>query len=298
MSEIGQQIFLGDKEVSIATGNLSALINPFKPGLDADAKAFLDAAQIYDEQTKKIVNDLVVNLKNANLWTKLVALWPFVGGTAYSHKWNLIDPQDLDSSFRLTFAGTLTHSVNGVEGDGSTGYYDTHIVPNTDIARLDNTGFVYTRKNIQEDKISGYGVKGYKPVPGTNLGWWQIGSVRDTSNQYVGRNMFAPPASGAVANTNGAGFFSNTRTTTLAVEDFTLSINKSHTTFTQAADDMTGNVRSIYGLAFSETTGAASLFSANQHAFGGFTNEALTTSEINTLVDINQSFQTALGRFV
>jgi hypothetical protein len=53
------------------------------------------------------------------------AIYPFVGGTASTHKWNLINPQDTDAAFRMVFNGGWTHSANGVQANGTNGFGDT-----------------------------------------------------------------------------------------------------------------------------------------------------------------------------
>ena len=56
-------------------------------GNDADAQAFITASGISGTEATAI-NTLVVNLKSANIWTKMKALYPMVGGTATSCKFN------------------------------------------------------------------------------------------------------------------------------------------------------------------------------------------------------------------
>jgi len=58
-------------------------------------------------------------------WSKFKAVYPFIGGTAGGHKWNLINPLDTDAAFRLAFSGGLTHDANGITPNGSTGYADS-----------------------------------------------------------------------------------------------------------------------------------------------------------------------------
>ena len=99
--------------------------------VDADALAFITAAAITDTTQKTAVNTLVTDLKAANIWTKIKALYPFVGGSASSHKWNLKDPRDLDAAFRLVFSGGMTHSPNGILFGGTNGYANTKIIPST-----------------------------------------------------------------------------------------------------------------------------------------------------------------------
>lgn len=98
-------------------------------GYDADAQAFFTAAAITNATQKTAVNDLVVALKGYGVWANILALYPMVGGTASSHKYNLKDPRDLDAAFRLSFIGGWTHDSNGATGNGSTGYADTFFNP-------------------------------------------------------------------------------------------------------------------------------------------------------------------------
>jgi len=72
-----------------------------------------------------------LDLKSYSLWTKFSAIYPFVGGTATSHKYNLKDPRDLDAAYRIQFNGGWTHNSDGIRGDGSTGYADTFAAMNT-----------------------------------------------------------------------------------------------------------------------------------------------------------------------
>lgn len=98
--------------------------------LDPDAVAFLAAAAITDPIITDAVSNLASALKTAGIWTKLKALWPFVGGSAFTHQWNLKDPRDLDAAYRLSFFGSWIHSLTtGITPDGSTAYADTHLSP-------------------------------------------------------------------------------------------------------------------------------------------------------------------------
>lgn len=94
---------------------------------DADALAFITAASITDNTQKTAVNTLVTDLKGYNIWTKMKALYPMVGGTASSHKYNLKDPRDLDAAFRLTFNGGGVHSSTGYSGNASNAWANTYL---------------------------------------------------------------------------------------------------------------------------------------------------------------------------
>ena len=94
-------------------------------GTDADAQAFITAAGITDSTQQSAINNLVVALKGYGIWTKMKAIYPFVGGTATTHKFNLKDPRDLNAAFRLVFNGGFTHNQYGIQPNGVNGYADT-----------------------------------------------------------------------------------------------------------------------------------------------------------------------------
>lgn len=89
---------------------------------DADAQAFITAASITDPTQQAAVNQLVVDLKGYSLWSKMKAVYPFIGSSASSHKWNLKDPRDLDAAYRLSFAGGWTHGSTGAAPNGTNAY--------------------------------------------------------------------------------------------------------------------------------------------------------------------------------
>ena len=96
---------------------------------DADALAFFTAAGITDTTQKSAVNTLVTDLKAANIWTKMKALYPFVGGTAAQHRFNLKSPGTTNADFYLDFIGGGTHSATGYLPNGTTAYADTKLIP-------------------------------------------------------------------------------------------------------------------------------------------------------------------------
>jgi hypothetical protein len=98
---------------------------------DADAQAYITAATITDTTQKNAVNQFTVDIKAASVWTKMKAIYPFLGGTATTHKWNLKDPQDTNAAFRLVFTGGWTHSSTGALPNGTNGYADTFLNANT-----------------------------------------------------------------------------------------------------------------------------------------------------------------------
>jgi hypothetical protein len=113
---------------------------------ERDAWAFLDAAGITSSRQQEAVIQLVRDLKQARLWTKMKAIYPFVGGTASSHKWNLKDARDVDAAFRLTFSGGWTHSSNGALPNGTNAYADTNMIATT-LSNSSTCVSIYSRTN-------------------------------------------------------------------------------------------------------------------------------------------------------
>jgi hypothetical protein len=90
------------------------------------ATAFNTAAGITGT-TATAVSTLVTDLQSYGLWDKLIMIYPFVGGTATSTKFNLKNPRDTNDAFRISWSGGLTYSVSGVTGSltavGNTNYF-------------------------------------------------------------------------------------------------------------------------------------------------------------------------------
>ena len=94
---------------------------------DSAAQSFITISAITDTAQKNAINNLVVQLKQNNLWDKFLALYPMIGGSAASTKWNLKDPRDLDQAFRITWNGAPNFQATGVTCVNSTDWGDTHL---------------------------------------------------------------------------------------------------------------------------------------------------------------------------
>ena len=114
--------------------------------LDPDAESFLTAAAITDPIISGAINTLVVQMKADNIWTKMKAIYPMVGGSASTHKWNLKDPRDLNAAFRLQFFGGWTHSSTGALPDGSNAYANTFLNSSTSLTSSLGISY-YSRTN-------------------------------------------------------------------------------------------------------------------------------------------------------
>lgn len=94
---------------------------------DADALKFFDSTAIFDTAQMSRINAFVKQLKDSSLWTKFIAIYPMVGGTSNSTKWNLINPGNTDAAYRLTFSGSPTFTSTGVLFTAVTDFANTHV---------------------------------------------------------------------------------------------------------------------------------------------------------------------------
>ena len=123
--------------------NLAITTKNYAVGItyDADALAFFTAASITDTTQKNAVNQLVLDLKAASIWTKFKALYPVVGGVASSHAVNLKQP----GTYNLTFSVGWTHSSTGITPLNA--YANTGLNASTNLTLNSNHLSVYTRTN-------------------------------------------------------------------------------------------------------------------------------------------------------
>lgn len=175
------------------------------PTFDSNATAFITATGITDFIQRIAINELVLDLKRFGLWDKCIAIYPFIGGTADTHKWNLKDPRDLDAAFRLVFSGGWVHSATGALPNGTTGYADTFIVPSVALS-LNNTHIsFYSRTSNAAAGLAEMGSRNATP----NFGYVFLGT-RYSGNLFYGD--INSESQVATTSNNSSGFFIASRT--------------------------------------------------------------------------------------
>jgi hypothetical protein len=290
---------IGDGLTDTQAANLYTRVQTFNQTLgrqvgvpivsDADAQAFLNSAEITDLTQANAINTLVTDLKTQGLWTKMKAVYPFVGGTASTHKWNLKDPRDLDAAYRLVFNGGWTHSSTGATPNGTNGFADTFLTPSS-VLTLNNTHLsFYSRTSaiVNGQRDMGVFVNGNNPCMslGTNTGVQLSDSYSFATNRI----------SASIA--NALGFVNGTRTSSTSHKLF-----KSGTQI--GTTDVFANVTALPNqrvyLGAVNTTPDLTLvqgYSTKQNAFTSI-GDGLTDSEAAALYTAVQTYQTTLSRQV
>lgn len=119
------------------------------PSYDMDVLNFLSVAGITDTIIGDALNVFVTGMKADGTWVLCDAIYPFVGGTAHTHKFNLKNPVDSDAAFRILFNGGWSHSALGITPNGINSHADTRYNQQTNTVLDDNHISIYSQTNIQ-----------------------------------------------------------------------------------------------------------------------------------------------------
>ena len=252
---------------------------------DADASAFFTAASITDTTQKSAVNQLVLDLKSYGIWTKCSAIYPIVGGTATSHKFNLKNPVDSNAAFRLTFSTGWTHSSTGMTPNGAA-YANTFLTPSTSLS-LNNTHLSYYSRTNSAN-VNNYDI-GCSILSGTAQ--YTLMVLRDSNLFYNAINVAQANVS-SVSNTDSSGFFSAHRTASNVLTGFR---NSTKILTSSNASSMLPTA-SIY-LGALNNSGTAQFYSVKQCAFASI-GSGLTDTEAANFYTAVQAYQTTLSRNV
>lgn len=244
---------------------------------DPDAQAFITAAGITDPTQQSAINTLVTDLKGYSLWTKMKAIYPLVGGTSATHKWNLKDPRDLDAAYRLVFNGGWTHSSTGALPNGTNGYADTKLIASGTLS-LNSTSFgIYSRTNTDLLAPSIGNVTGGASTESSLF-------IRFSNTSYVRVNG---GTASTQANSNSQGLFVVNRANSTQAQ---IQIRGTQTTFTNASNSLSTNVFQLGGV-------NPNFFDTKELAFA-FIADGLTSQNMTDLNTTVVAFQTALSRNV
>ncbi len=263
---------------------INSMLRP--TGVDADAQAFITATGITDATQKSAINTLVLNLKSYGIWTKTKAIYPMVGGTATTHKFNLKNPADTNAAFRLGFYGGMTHDSNGVSFGGANGGASTYFNPFLNQTKNDLHLSVYAR--TRPTRVAN--ANDISPNSSYIVAGWTV--LRATSNSS-GYDLFTTSdtaAGTAGLATTAVGFSLGSRTSSTAIKYYKNTTSASgngasHTAdFVNAELTLNGNPGGGY-------------YSVANYAFASIGN-GLTDAEAANFYTAVQAFQTTLGRQV
>jgi hypothetical protein len=101
---------------------------------DFEALNYLNAVGENDSTNRTAIINFVGTLKSEGLWDKILAIYPFFGGTSY-YGYNLKDPRDSDDAYRLSFSDGFTDLGDGrIYFNQNKDYANSHFNPRTDLS--------------------------------------------------------------------------------------------------------------------------------------------------------------------
>jgi hypothetical protein len=265
----------------------------FLGGLDSDATAFFSATGITDPTIQGAINSLCVDLKTYGVWDKMKAIYPFVGGTPTTHKFNLKDSRDLDVAFRLAFSGGITHDSNGFTPNGVNGFANTFLTPIANQSINSGHFSLYSKTSIASLTLVGSsGVRNASAGRGV-----QMCIRRSASNRFFAMNSEATNDVVIASNeTDARGFYLGSRTAINSLKYYKNNNVIASTTGNQSETILSSNSYYLGGLnqdGFLLTASADN----KQLAFATI-GEGLTDEDSANLYYSVQKFQTTLGRQV
>ena len=256
---------------------------PPVPAFDPDAQAFITATAITDTTQQNAIDALVIGLKTDLLWTKMLAVYPFVGGTATTCKYNLKNPLDTDAAFRLNFVGGWTFSNNGIQPNGTNTYADTFLAPSTYWTLNDGSVSAYSRTNFNESKVL-YGSKG--PYFSS-----AVYPIFNTTTANVFQNTVSAVTISPTPTTTAVNLISSR----INPNELIVAVNGTATPYVNTPSAL--SPVSIYLSARNNNNVSNDLHSSRELAFAHI-GTGLTQAECILLYNRIQTFQTTLGRQV
>jgi hypothetical protein len=247
----------------------------------ARTEAFLTATGITDQTIIDALNAMDNSLISAGLLPsgtgagKIKALYPIVGGTASTHKFNFVDPRDLDEAFRLVFFGGWTHSATGALPNGTNAEANTFLASNNFGQNSFAMGYYSTTNSFAGNSVD----MGNSALIALSTYFAAInGDIVNVNNGFI--NSFQVPP----ARTNV--FFQASRTASNIVRAYFDNTDLGTKSFT------------------SSPTSALQIFLGASNGFNyslrncalAYLSDGLTAGEMSNLYTLVQAFQTSLGR--
>jgi len=247
------------------------------PAFDSDASAFFSrvttAGGLLSTTEEQAVNTLVTDLKSANIWSKMSAIYPLVGASAAACAQNL-----KSSSYTGTFAGGWTYASTGITGNGTNNRMDTALKPSTELSLNSTHLSVYSRTDTPT--VTGDVDMGVNVTAFTLIEIWG-GKFYSLINQSS--------SSSNVSVSTSLGHFIGSRISSSEVKGF-----RNGSTILTSSTNSTNLATANIALA---AMGAAGYSSAREYAFASI-GEGLTDAEVSDFYTAVQAFQTTLSRNV
>lgn len=237
--------------------------------------AWIAATGESDTTIINALNTFEGGLISNSLTGKFYALYPFVGGDATKHSYNFMNT----ATYQLTFSGGWTHSATGSLPNGTTGYADTGLIPNSVMSLNDCHLSTYLRTNTTTGIDIGCAITGVVTYIYARLAGNFAANLNQASNSLA-------------ANTDSRGWFVASRTGASTINGY---LNATNPIISTVASTSMPTVPIYIGARRINAT--VDNYSAREVAMASI-GTGLSTVEAGTLYSLIQTFQTSLSRNV
>lgn len=250
----------------------------------ARTTAFATATGISDTTILGALNTFDLGLISNSLDSKMYAIYPFVGTTATTQKFNFMDARDLDVAFRLSFIGGGTFSSTGYKPNGTNATADTFFKPSVNLPSMLNVHLsAYTRTQVRGGVDAGVSTLNNLTLS-ADLNLSGIYGFSNISSQYAA-NFSSNPSTGLfIANRESNVSNKIIRNNTI------LNTNTANVGAGGTLDTANVYLASL-------NIGGGSLYSSREQAFASI-GSGLTNTEASALYTLVQNMQTSLSRQV
>jgi hypothetical protein len=268
-----------------SAGSANATSNTIAQILTARTSAFLTASAISDATIRGGLNTFDIGLIANSLDTKMKALYPFVAdgadnnARALQQRWNFMDARDLDAAFRLAFSGTITHSANGIQGNGTNGFANTFLNDSTVLSVANKHISLYSRTNSAAT-IRDMGVIDGSSNAAIAARWTDSNTYFQIGNAFAAANL-----------TNSLGFFVSNKITSGQLTGYKNGVLAVSNASTNVATNL-----NHFLLCFNNMNNPQG-YSNRQYCLFSL-GDGLTPTDNTNFYNLVQSLQTTLGRQV
>ena len=234
---------------------------------------------------------LFTSLVSNNLWDKLYAFYPTLGGVAASHR---INGRSSTGQYNLTYYGGWTHTSSGMQPNGTNGYADTSFIPNTVLGTSASSLGIYVNLQGSGSRIYDMGCANSDSLLTAQFAIAAKRAAGNGNNTLFDAGDYNPNGYGRVDTTSQASASGMTIGSVRSTTDRTLYRNGTNIATQGGSRNITYSSRElILGAMYND--GGIAYFSDNRYGFV-FIGSGLTNTDIVNLSSIINTYQTALGR--
>jgi len=271
---------------------------PIAGGAFPLATAFIAASGVTGSAIVTALQTLETDLNTYGLTSKMIALYPLVGGTIGTVKYNFMNPLDTDAAYRLTAVGNVNIASNGISGSnvdlggGFNNGFNTNISASV-LTNNDNHLCFYSRTNPSQVGILYPTELGADDDGAGTVRQLALNAKYYADNRCMIMNLREGAGSATFNQGTPTGLYVGTRRSST---DLYLYKNLGGTTTT--ATDVASNTRTTVGYTQVITLTTKGGATSNRQLAFASVGYGLTNTQVTDLYTTVQAFETTLGRQV